>query len=56
MTENDRTTQAPQQPRRPNPDLKRLGKLVGTWKVSGEAQGQVTFEWMEGGFFLHPAR
>ena len=32
--------------------LKQLDKLVGTWKVSGDAQGQVTYEWMEGGFFL----
>jgi hypothetical protein len=36
----------------PNPDLEGLNKLVGTWKVSGGAQGQVTYEWMEGGFFL----
>ncbi len=36
----------------PSPTLRKLEKLVGTWKVSGEAQGQVTFEWMEGGFFL----
>ena len=37
---------------RPNPDLKHLDKLVGTWNVSGEAQGQIRFEWAEGGFFL----
>jgi hypothetical protein len=36
----------------PNPDLEGLNKLVGTWNVSGGAQGQVTYEWMEGGFFL----
>ena len=38
----------------PQPDatLKRLGRLVGTWQVSGEAHGTVTYEWMEGGFFL----
>jgi hypothetical protein len=36
-----------------SPDLKRLGdRLVGTWEVTGGAQGRVTFEWMEGGFFL----
>jgi hypothetical protein len=35
-----------------SPALKKLDKLVGTWKISGEAQGQVTYEWMEGGFFL----
>jgi hypothetical protein len=40
-----------------NPDLKSLDRLVGTWKISdpsgkGEIRGQVTYEWMEGGFFL----
>ena len=46
-------SQAHQQPPRPNPDLRNLGeRLVGTWEVSGGAQGRVTFEWMEGGFFL----
>ncbi len=36
----------------PNPDLKSLDRLVGTWEVSGGAQGTVSYEWMEGGFFL----
>ncbi len=36
----------------PNPDLNGLDRLVGTWEVSGEARGTVTFEWMEGGYFL----
>jgi hypothetical protein len=37
----------------PSADLKELGdRLVGTWKVSGEAEGETTWEWMEGGFFL----
>lgn len=36
----------------PNPDLKSLGRLVGLWQLTGEAQGQVKFEWMDGGFFL----
>src|SRR3712207_5039566 len=35
-----------------SPDLKNLDRLVGTWEMSGEVQGRVTFEWMEGGFFL----
>jgi hypothetical protein len=26
--------------------------LVGTWRVSGGAIGQVTYEWLDGGFFL----
>jgi hypothetical protein len=42
----------PQEPPKPNPDLKSLDRLVGTWKVSGGAEGTVRFEWMEGGFFL----
>ena len=41
-----------QQPPEPNPDLKSLDRLVGTWEVSGGAQGRVTFDWMEGGFLL----
>jgi hypothetical protein len=46
MTEQSATAQ-------PSPDLKRLDRLVGTWNVSGpDIQGQVTYEWMEGGFFL----
>ena len=37
----------------PREDLKALGdRLVGTWTVSGEAEGETTWEWMEGGFFL----
>jgi hypothetical protein len=40
------------QPLQPSPDLKKLDRLVGTWGVSGGAQGQVTYQWMEGSFFL----
>jgi hypothetical protein len=37
----------------PSPDLQALGdRLVGRWKVSGEAEGETSWEWMEGGFFL----
>jgi hypothetical protein len=52
MTKNDSTTQTFQQLPKPNPDLKSLDKLVGTWKLSGGLHGQIIFEWMEGGFFL----
>ncbi len=55
MADNSNTDdfQVYQQPTEPSPDLKSLGILVGTWDVSGpEIQGRVTFEWMEGGFFL----
>jgi len=47
---DDTTPQATPQP---YPGLKSLDRLVGTWKVSGpDIDGHVTFEWMEGGFFL----
>jgi hypothetical protein len=36
----------------PHPDLANLQRLVGTWQISGGAQGEVTYEWMPGGFFL----
>lgn len=36
----------------PASDLKSLDRLVGTWTISGEAEGTVTYEWAEGGFFL----
>jgi hypothetical protein len=41
----------------PNPDLKSLDRLVGTWDVfdpgdAGGVRGRITYEWMEGGFFL----
>lgn len=37
---------------KPNPDMKSLERLVGTWKQSGDVNGETTYEWMEGGFFL----
>jgi hypothetical protein len=55
MANNDTTNNAQpnQQPPEPSPDLKNLGeRLVGKWEMSGEVQGRVTFDWMEGGFFL----
>ena len=34
-------------PGEPNPKLRRLDHLVGTWKVTGpQIEGQVSFEWM----------
>jgi hypothetical protein len=46
MTEHEQPT--PQ----PAPDVKALERLVGSWKVTGGAQGQVSYEWLDGGFFL----
>lgn len=37
---------------KPNPDLKSLDRLIGTWKQSGEVEGEITYEWADGGFFL----
>jgi hypothetical protein len=34
------------------PEVKALDRLVGTWKISGGADGIATYEWMEGGYFL----
>jgi hypothetical protein len=45
---------------KPNPELKRLEKLVGTWLIKGRTidskddniSGRVTIDWLTGGFFL----
>ncbi|MBC7870196.1 MAG: hypothetical protein H7Y09_05105 [Chitinophagaceae bacterium] len=50
MSEN--TIEIQQQSPLPNPDLKSLDRLVGTWTVSGEAVGTIRYEWREGSFFL----
>lgn len=34
------------------PELKTLDKLVGKWKISGDAKGQIEYKWAAGGFFL----
>ncbi|WP_022882479.1 DUF1579 family protein [Gryllotalpicola ginsengisoli] len=40
-------------PDAPDPALRRLEPLVGTWEISGSlVQGRVRFEWMTGGFYL----
>jgi hypothetical protein len=52
MSDDDTDAQDYGRPPEPNPDLKSLDRLVGTWEMSGGVQGRVTFEWMEGGFFL----
>ena len=53
MADDANNAQANQQPPEPSSELKNLGeRLVGTWAMSGEVEGTVTYEWMEGGFFL----
>ena len=51
MTEKT-NTQVSYQAAELHPDLKSLERLVGTWNISGDAQGTVTYTWMDGGFFL----
>lgn len=41
-----------QQPAEPAPNVRALDRLVGTWELSGDVEGTVKYEWMEGGFFL----
>ncbi|AQU66103.1 hypothetical protein [Streptomyces niveus] len=36
----------------PSTELRALDRLVGTWAVSGGAEGTVRYEWMPGRFFL----
>lgn len=36
----------------PSEKLKLLDRLVGTWELSGDSTGTVTYRWMDGGFFL----
>jgi hypothetical protein len=50
MTEESTYPQG--QPPGPAADLRALDRLVGTWNVTGGANGTVTYEWLEGGFFL----
>lgn len=51
-TSSETDVQAQYQASTPNPDLKSLDRLIGTWKQSGGVDGEITYEWMEGGFFL----
>ena len=40
-------------PKEPNPLLRTLEPLIGKWKITGpDIEGEVTYEWMEGGFFF----
>ena len=52
MADENNESQDHGQAREPSPALRRLDKLVGTWELSGDVAGTVTYEWMEGGFFL----
>ncbi|MCC6191633.1 MAG: hypothetical protein IT318_21610 [Anaerolineales bacterium] len=52
MTQSE-NVQAPLEQPADYAGLRSLNKLVGAWKISGpEIDGQVTYEWLEGGYFL----
>jgi Protein of unknown function (DUF1579) len=59
MTGTDSDTQQAGPPQ-PDPALRRLDPLVGTWTMRGHfvgsdeenITGEATFQWLEGGFFL----
>lgn len=36
----------------PSLEVRALDRLVGTWTVTGGAEGTVRYEWMQGGHFL----
>jgi hypothetical protein len=59
MTDNATNAEDKQQTPEPNPSMKTLDVLIGTWHVTNrdlntgrEWHGQDTFEWLDGGFFL----
>lgn len=33
-------------------ELRQLDRLVGTWEISGGANGTTSYAWMDGGYFL----
>jgi hypothetical protein len=40
-------------PKTPHPGLRQLQPLIGRWRIEGpDVQGEVVYEWMEGGFFF----
>ena len=53
MVESTPDPPAPPASMTPAPALRSLDRLLGTWQVTGpDLDGQVTFTWMPGGFFL----
>ena len=52
MTEGTVSVEGQQPAPGPDAELRRLDRLVGTWRVTGGASGQVTYRWLDGGLFL----
>ncbi|MDQ4115998.1 MAG: hypothetical protein M3235_03450 [Actinomycetota bacterium] len=36
----------------PSDQVRALDRLIGRWTITGGSRGTVTYEWMEGGYFL----
>jgi hypothetical protein len=49
---DDTTTAYEHQVPEPSEAVRALDRLVGRWTVTGGAEGTVTYEWMEGRYFL----
>jgi hypothetical protein len=58
MADNKNNSQTIYRMPEPNPALRKLDKLIGTWNIRGydetgsELNGQETYSWMDGGFFM----
>jgi hypothetical protein len=59
MADDNTNNARAHEPPRPNPVLRSLDVMVGTWELKGrksgpegEIHGRPTFGWMEGGFYL----
>lgn len=52
MTDNPEMAGDTRKAREPDSAVRALDRLVGTWLISGDAIGTVTYRWLEGGFFL----
>lgn len=46
------TNKTPEESKIPSAEMKKLSPLVGKWKLSGDTQGIVSYEWIAEGFFL----
>ena len=45
-------TEETAEPVSPTQAMTPLARLAGTWRVSGQARGTISYEWMPGGHFL----
>lgn len=48
----DHESGADKEDRRPDDAVRVLDRLVGTWRISGDATGLIEYAWLDGGWFL----